>query len=261
MEEKDYTPIVPEEEQPEEGFVPYCGSDEALAQERKKQKLYHIIVGVIGAIVVCGFLFLVIGRSFNFYHKTVNTLKFDYRDGETVQPDESLQKGACAEKVSKEIGSRQISADIVMYLMDEKAAMLDGISGYQYQHSPQTDTLSICSGTKSWPFSKKSEIRVPLKDGRAPVTEDYKKPLLYELMFGCNSHDAFFFESYDAYYSVVDGKQYTCEVWLLADAAREKTSYYTLYRYYDGSRLAGLRVLDDSDALMEIYDIRSYHAG
>ena len=59
----------------------------------------------------------------------------------------------------------------------------------------------------------------------------------------------------------VDGKNYTCELWLMEDNSGSKTVYTTIYRYYDGSRLAGVRLLFDYDDLMEVYDIKNYVIG
>ncbi|MBR4200441.1 MAG: hypothetical protein IKQ91_04085 [Oscillospiraceae bacterium] len=262
MENKEYEPIImPEEESPDDGFVPYCGSAEAEAEEKHRPRLYFIILTVLGILAVGGFLFLLIGRSFNYYHSAINSLQFDYRGGEESTPSDALQKGACAEAVSRSIGDYPVTADMVMYLLNEDAAVSDGISGYHYVHSRVTDDLSVRSGSKSWPFTKKAHIVLPLKNGNPPVMDDYNKPLLFELMFGSKTHDAYQFESYDAYYSNVNGKQYICEIWLLADFTMETPSYYTLYRYYENEKLAGLRVLNDRDAMMEVYDIREYTIG
>lgn len=259
MEEKDYQPILEQSEQPEEGFVPYCGSEEADA--RRKPKLYFVILGIAAAIAVLGLAVLLIGRNFNFYRTTLNTLQFDYRGGESTASDWTLDNGACAEAVSAEIGRQQVTLDAVLYLFDADSALIGGVSAYHNVHNVNEDVLTARSGSSKWFFTKKTELRVPLSNGAAPVTEEYRKPLLYELMFGTESHDAYWFECYDSMRASVGTKQYICEIWLMEDDSLAEPSYYTLYRYYLDGRLAGLRVLNDSDAVMEVYDIQSYTVG
>ena len=148
-----------------------------------------------------------------------------------------------------------------MYLLDEKAVLMDAVSEVSYLHSSDTDLMTIKAGSKRWLFPNKTEIKLPLKEGYPPITQEYNKPLLSELMFGTASHGAYYFEVYDAYRSSVNGQQYICEVWLLADASLSEPSYYTLYRYYQDEKLAGLRVMSDRDSVMEVYDIKSYTIG
>ena len=66
------------------------------------------------------------------------------------------------------------------------------------------------------------------------------------------------YSCYDSYQSVVNGKAYTCEIWLMCKYDSTGEQYNTLYRYYDGGRLAGVRILLGTDELMEVLDIRDY---
>lgn len=259
MEEKDYQPILEAEEQPEEGFEPYCGSEEAEKHDRPR--VYFIVLGIMAIVAVVGLAVLLIGRSFNLYHTVMDTLQFDYRDGEELTEDETLEFGACAAALSEQIGRQQITVDSYMYLFEEDSTLVDAVSEYHDVHNVNEDVLTARSGSKDWAFSQKFEIRLTLKNGNPPVTEEYRKPLLCELMFGTDSHDAYVFECYDTLRSSVNDKPYICEIWLLADYSLETPSYYTLYRYYQDGRLAGLRVLNDSDAVMEVYDIQNYSIG
>lgn len=259
MEEKDYQPILEREEQPEEGFVPYCGSEEAEAH--RKPRLYFVILGIAAVLAVLGLAVLLIGRNFNFYRKTLNTLQFDYRGGESTTSDWTLDKGACAEALSAEIGRQQVTVDAVLYLFGGDSELLGGVSAYHNVHNVNEDVLTARSGSSKWFFTKKTELRVGLKNGNAPVTEDYRKPLLYEMLFGTESHDAYWFECYDTMRASVGTKQYICEIWLMEDDSLAAPSYYTLYRYYLGDKLAGLRVLNDKDEVMEVYDIQDYTIG
>lgn len=259
MEEKDYQPILEAEEQPEEGFVPYCGSEEFA--KRNRPKMYFIILGILAVAAVVGISVLLIGRTFNLYHTVMDTLQFDYRNGEEVTDDLSLEFGGCASALSEQIGRQQVTVDAFMYLYDEDGNLVDAVSEYHNVHNVNEDVLTARSGSKSWAFSQKFEIRLPLKNGNPPVTDEYRKPLLYELMFDTVSHDAYIFECYDTVRSSVNDKPYICEIWLLADYSLEEPSYYTLYRYYQNDKLAGLRVLNARDAAMEVYDIRDYTIG
>ena len=47
----------------------------------------------------------------------------------------------------------------------------------------------------------------------------------------------------------------------MEDSTGSQTVYTTLYRYYSGNRLAGVRILFDYDRIMEVYDIKSYVIG
>lgn len=259
--EQEYQPILPPEEteQPEDGFVPYCGSEDAGS--RKNPRLFLLIPGILLALAVIFIVVVLVGRNFNFYQKTLQGLKFDYRSGEIVSEGVLPEKGVAAESVAAQIGRKQVTADVAFYLLHEDASVADAVSVYHYVHNVNEDIVSAVSGTKGWIFSSKTEIHLPLKNGNPPVTEEYRRPLLSELFFGTESHDAYMFSCYDAFYAVVGGQNYVCEIWLMEDDTVETPSYYTLYRYYQDGKLAGVRVLSDADTEMEVYDIQSYTVG
>lgn len=259
MKEKNYQPILEDSELPEEGFVPYCGSEEA--QSHKRSGLYFKILGIAAALAILALAVLLIGRNFNLYHTTMNTLQFDYRGGEISTEDPTLERGACAAALSNSIGRQQVTADVVLYLFDEDRELVDAVSEYHSVHNVNEDVVTARSGSKGWLFSQKFEIRLALKNGNPPITEEYRKPLLYELMFGTTTHDAYAFECYDTLWASVGDETYICEIWLLADYSLAEPSYYTLYRYYLDGTLCGLRVLNNHDAAMEVYDIRDYAIG
>ena len=59
--EKEYQPILPpspEDEKPEEGFVPYCGSEEADPDMPRSNKKFVLLIVLIIAVVLLAFIMM-----------------------------------------------------------------------------------------------------------------------------------------------------------------------------------------------------------
>ncbi|GEM_PF-7119672 len=238
-------PKSAEPEEPEEGFVPYCGSDEQKAEQKasRKSKIKMWIFVILLILVIAGFILIFIGRRYNLYSETINSLKFDYRTGEADVPDESLTKGSCAKVLRDQIGDKSVSVDAAMYLFDDQTQLSDTVSVYSYVHTKNSNSAVVKTGSLNWFMTKKQSL---------------ESPLLFELLFDTVNYDMLKASCYDTYRAEVSGRQYICEVWLICDLTGDEPVYYTVYRYYDEGRLAGVRVLSDQDEMMQVFDIRSY---
>ena len=238
-------PVSDEPEKPEEGFVPYCGSDEAEAGQKagRKSKIKMWIFVILLILVTAGFVVILVGRRYNLYHETIGTIRFDYRTGEADVPDDSLEKGGCAKALREEIGDRAVTVDAAMYMFNDKMEISDTVSVYSYVHTKSSDAAVVKSGTANWFKTQKQSLQMPL---------------LFELFFGTENLDLLKASCYDTYRAEVAGGHYVCEVWLVCDLTGDDPVYYTVYRYYDEGRLAGVRVLSDQDEVMQVFDIRSY---
>lgn len=238
-------PKPAEPERPEEGFVPYCGSDEQKAEQKaaRKSKIKMWTFVVLLILVIAGFVLIFIGRRYNLYNETIHSLKFDYRTGEADVPDESLTKGSCAKALREQIGDKSVSVNAAMYLFDSQTNLADTVSVYSYVHTKSSNSAVVKTGTANWFMTKKQSL---------------ESPLLFELLFDTANYEMLKASCYDTYRAEVSGRQYVCEVWLICDLTGNKPVYYTVYRYYADGQLAGVRVLSDQDETMQVFDIRDY---
>lgn len=252
-------------ELPEEGFVPYCTEAEPDAAHKQNRRIRLLIVLII--LVAAVSLFSVIGSKFNFYHKTLSTLQFDYRDGETVIEDSTVQIGFLANRLAGQIGQKQTHVQANFYLFDENNNLANAVSAYDYTHSIDKDELSVRSGVKASVISSKMHLRRTANGyekqsgGSWKPAEDAYIPPLNAYFFSTENSEDFLISCYDTYYTYVGDALYTCEVWLMEDDRGAVPVYYTLYRYYSGVDLAAVRVLSDHDSMMEVYDITDYQIG
>ena len=103
--EKEYQPILPahpENEQPEEGFVPYCGSEEAENEQRDPKKKLLLLLIMIALLVLIIAVSMVLRKS-NYYHTVLRNLRFDYRGGEFVFADSLDDPGERSYALADEI--------------------------------------------------------------------------------------------------------------------------------------------------------------
>lgn len=271
MEDKDRTglsilPPPPEDEKPEEGFVPYCASEEAAEQQRNPKKKL-IIPLILIVVLILALAVSMIARAFNYYNAVLSKLRFDYREGEGIVSEELNTKGSKAKELSAQIGDRPVHVNAAMYMFDANQKLLDVMSEYDYRHSQQEDILDVHTGSKNSLFMKsfsyrKSPLGNQSKKGSEWVADpDAYVPKLNEYFFGTEDHGGIRYGFQQSSRVEIGGKYYTCELWLMEDASGSQTVYTTLYRYYDDSDLAGVRILFDYDNIMEVYDVRNYIIG
>ncbi len=271
MKEKDegYAPILEPsdpDEQPEEGFIPYCGSEEAAQTEKRLFSVRHIpffIAGVLALLVLLN----LIGRPFNFYHNMLDGLRFDYTEGEIMDEEPMQKHSSISRSIAETIGNKPVHINACLYVMDEKFQVDSIISEYDYQHETGMDTLISRSGSSGSFFTKTVTYRRDGSGTKKKSGSDWKAdpnafvPNLYEFFFGTEDHGAYEFSLYEIHGADVKGMRYTCEIWLMSQTVGSEMLYYTLYRYFDGNQLAGVRVLCDIDTTIEIYDVKSYSFG
>lgn len=255
-------PHPEEDEKPEEGFVPYCGSEESKSAKRHPNVKY--IVLIVLAVIVCIGLF---GRKCNFYHAVLQNLHFDYREGEAIIEETIEGSGNYARALTDEIAGQPIQVQAAMYMFDEKQNLQNIMSEYDYTHNGVEDILDVKTGSENSMFMKhftyrKSSAGYQKKSGKS-WKEDAEAyvPKLNEYFFGTQDHNGMLFTCEQSSLVSVSGKRYTCELWLMEDNSGSQTVYTTIYRYYDGSRLAGVCLLFDFDTMIEVYDIKNYSIG
>lgn len=266
--EQVYEPILPppEEEKPEEGFVPYCGSEEAESAERnpnRKLILLLVLIAVFAAVI----LISIVARKNNYYHAVLQNLRFDYQEGEAVFDENPESDGSLARALSEEIGNKNLRIDAAMYMFDEKQNLQNIMTEYTYTHNNAEDVLEVKTGSENALFMKSFTYRrdgvgYQKKSGSTwKADPDAYVPKLNEYFFGTENHNGMFFACQQSSKVSVSGRDYTCELWLMEDNSGSQTVYTTIYRYYDGSRLAGVRILFDFDTIMEVYDVKNYVIG
>ena len=267
--EKEYQPILPpppEDEKPEEGFVPYCGSEEAkLDMPKSNKKIIILIILIAAAVILTGIS--IISRKYNFYQSALSALQFDYRQGEVIYDESIDHPGSLAKALSEQIGNRPVHVDTTMYLFDLKQTLQNIMTEYAYSHSADESILEVRTGSEKSLFMKHFTYRASSMGYQKKSGSSWKDdpdayvPKLNEYFFGTQDHAGIRYGCEQSSEVNVNGKNYTCELWLMEDNSGSKTVYTTIYRYYDGSRLAGVRLLFDYDELMEVYDIKNYVIG
>ncbi len=257
-------PKPPVDEKPEEGFVPYCGTN--AYKRNPKTKL--IVLAILSAVLVLIFCISHFAQKNNYYHAVLDTLMFDYRDGEaTIDDWSSDEPGMYARALSEQIGNQQIRLNTAMYLFDEQQKLQNYISEYDYTHNANEDILEARTGSEKALFMKSFTYRRTAAGYQKKSGKQWKDdpeayiPKLNEYFFGTVDHGRMRFACQQSSLVNVDGKDYTCELWLMEDNSGSQTVYTTIYRYYNGSRLAGVRILFDYDTMMQVYDIKNYNIG
>ena len=252
-----------EPEKPEEGFVPYAA--EALEAAGKKQKRKVVLLLVLLFLAVAGFVFTFLAKTQNFYQRTLMSLKFNYLEGEIEGDVDEFSEGDLSAALSDQCRGRQIQAEAVLYTFNEEGALLNSLSTYSYSYTPQEQLLNTCSGASGWFSKKKSQMRLTAENGFEIMEKGAWKQqqegsmtLLYDFFFETKSDENKQFQFRQSQKAVIEKKPYTLEVWTLCDKSTGKSIYYTLYRYFSGMTLAGVRVLSSEDKLMDVYDIQSY---
>lgn len=248
-------------ELPEEGFVPFAAEAAANKQKRKAKLLVWLlcIAALFGAFLICC-------RVFGFYRRTMKHLHFDYRAGEAVKESKTDGEGDISEKVRNALGSSYI-AEANVYCFNSQAALSLTVSHYRYECSPDGAYLDVKTGTDGGLFPSSDRYhadstgRVTKISGSKEISsDDTETANLGDYFFETESYSNKKLSRQNTYYTSVNGSTYVCELWLMEAPAGGKTVYYTIYRYYQEDRLAGIRVLSSENDLMMVYDITDYAA-
>jgi len=250
-------------EQPEEGFVPYVSEVAEQQDTGKKRKIFLMLSLILLAVVILIAALLLILPRFNRYHKVMKNLSFDYRD--EIPGEQDLETtGQRSIDIAKELTDQPVRVKAACYLLNSEDKSDGTVAEYEYLSSLGLTQLKTVTSAKKSLKSKTKEVRTRGKGYELYDGSDWKPaekefiPDLRDYFFGITSHDNVTIGCYDTYQTTVNGKSYVCEVWLIDEDFPNKTVYSTLYRYYDGNRLAGVIVLHDTDDLKEVYDISSY---
>ena len=249
-----------EEEVP---FVPYAL--EAFGEtdvEKKRFRRYLILIGVIVLLVIV-YIVMRVAKQNNFYRETISSLQFDYRSGEYIMEDtlEKTPKGDRAEAIASTMENHAVRIDAIQYYLNPDRSMNADISEYNFTHNGEGDTAEIEIGTRDSVRSKKETVRRTSRGVQVLNGSDWEDasgislPHLYDYCFSVSSHNGIVVNPCtQAYETYVNNRSMICEIWLI----QAGSSYYTVYRYYSGSTLKAIRVLNSSDNLMCVYEIKSY---
>jgi len=248
---------------PEEGFVPYVTEAETDTKANRKHRLTLLIPVFILVIVLAIAIFLLMIPRFNRYQKVMKRISFEYQN-EIPGNEDTENAGKHALTIAKELGSQPVRVNAVCYLLDDNNRKDNTVSEYEYLSSQGLVQLkTIISAKKAYKSSVK-EIRTRGNGYEYLDGDDWKPsekeyiPDFRDYFFGIVSHDNVTIGCYNTYQTTVNGKPYLCEVWLMDEQIGNHTAYSTIYRYYDGQRLAGVIILHDADQIKEVYEITSY---
>ncbi len=257
---------VPEQpEQPEEGFVPYAAEAASEEQDRKKhrRKILIPVLLLVLIAVITGILLLL--TRLNRYHSVMKKLEFDYRKAEIPGSSEGVTPGEHSIRLAEQLKQQPVEVKAVSYRMDENGKVDSTVSEYEYLSSMGLTELKTVYSASSSIRSKKKDVRLKSDGYEKLVDDDWKPaeneyiPPLRDYFFGITSHDNIAIGCYDSYPTSVGDRSYSCEVWLMDEHFGDTVQYDTVYRYYDGDRLAGVIILRDSEEWKEVFDIRSYN--
>lgn len=256
-------PKPPEKpETPEEGFVPYA-AEAAKEEAGNTRKVVFVLILVL--LIVAGIVVIAFGRKYNFYRETIGTLKFDYRDGEVNGPPIEDVNHSYALEIAKLARNHQINASIVHYQFDEQKHLDPTVTKYDYTYNVNEVRADIKKGTESWYGTKEETVRRTdakgyeiMKGGDWVADNNVYIPPLYSYLFEIGETPTRRFDWHQSFDSVVNGKIYTCEIWLMTDTSSNEPVYLTLYRYYDGNQLSAVRIANQFDMTLQVYDVQSY---
>lgn len=227
-------------------FVPYA-AEAAMESSGKKQKRMLRILIILIILTAITFAVFFIGKRWNFYEKNMGALHFDYRKGELMDELSDLPHGASAKALAEKIGNSPVSLKAIYYMIDEKGNTSDTVSVYDYTHAADGDRLHSRTGVSGWFVTRSTD---------SGTTAGNLLPI-FDYCFSVDSRTGIRLECIDSYETVLGKTTYTCEVWLLENSTGSQTVYNTLYRYYDGGTLSAVRVLNQYNKIMDIYDIIS----
>lgn len=256
-------PEPPEKpETPEDGFVPYA-AEAAKEEAGNTRKVVFALILVL--LIVVGVIVIAFGRKFNFYHETIDTLKFDYRNGEVTGEPYKNPAQSYAVQLAELAHSKQINATVVHYQFNEQKQLDPAVTKYHYAFNVNEIRADIKKGTKDWYGAKEQTIHRTdtngyeiMKGGKWVEDDKAYIPPLYTYLFEIGETATRKFEWHQAYDSVVNGRLYTCEIWLLTDTSSGEPVYLTIYRYYQNGTLSAVRIANQFDMTLQVYDVQSY---
>ena len=247
----------------EENFVP----DFNLEYEQNKWKRKRILLlCLLGAAVLLG-LFIIFGRRNCLYNRMMRNLEFDYRNGEEIDNTQTALTG-WAERAADAVAGKNLTLQANMYCFNSSGALSLSASKYSYERTADgTADLHIQTGGANSIRTEKSSYHTDANGKAEQVSGSlsqnadlYAAELLYDFCFAVEDTDRIKIERRNAYETFVGERRYTCEVWVMSATVNKTLKYFTLYRYYSGSELNALRMLDTTSDLMFVYDITEYTA-
>lgn len=251
-----------EPEMPEEGFVPFAAEAAANKHKRKVKLLLLLLCAAVlfGVLLICS-------RFFGFYTRTMKHLKFDYRSGEAVSEAKVDDADNPSEVISRALGSDGFTAEANVYCFNSQAAISLTASHYRYEYTKDGADLYVRTGTDGGLFASSDHYHADsaghvtkINWSKESPSDDRETANLSDYFFAVKPHGNVKLQRENSYYTSVNGTTYICELWLMESNSGGKTVYYTIYRYYQNDKLAGVRVLNSEDDLMMVYDITDYAA-
>lgn len=246
----------------EENFVPDFNQE----YDQKRAKRRRIILICLACVAVVLGVVVVIGRGNSLYSRIMRRLEFDYRDGEEIDMTTLALTGS-AERLAEKVSGKHVTLTANVYCFNSEGGLALTASQYTYDRSSSGEAdLQVVTGTANSLKSVHSSCHaerdgsVSKKDGDPAQNEITAAGALFDFCFAAESHDQVTVQLRDYYETNVGDGRYTCEVWTMSAPADGTTKYFTLYRYYSGGSLKGLRLLDASGDLMYVYDITKYTA-
>ena len=250
-------------EKPEEGFVPYAAE---AAKESAGSTRKVVIVLILVLLIAVGTVVIAVGRKFNFYQETIGTLRFDYRNGEVTGEPRPDADHSFAVALAEQIRGKQLNATVVHYQFDEQKRLDQAVTKYDYAYNVNEVRADIKKGTASWYGTKEQTVRKTdangyevMKHGEWTADDQAYIPPLFTYLYEIGQTQTRDFVWYQSFDSVVSGRLYTCEIWLLTDTSSAEPVYLTLYRYYDeNGSLSAVRIANQFDKTVQVYDIQSF---
>lgn len=254
----------------QDAAVPVSFSSSALAEgellplpsPHRKKKLLLTILVILGTFLVLLFGFILVSRYASLYARTVRNLGFDYRQGEQSSDSLLSNDTSVAVEIASQLQGESVSIDAVTMLFDENGGYTPTLTLYDYHRNDAESTLMMKTCAAFWLPVESTELKQTgdvcyTKSGGDWVQDDSLQiPDLYAYCFSVDEDDGF--SLYQRYSSTVDDDVYLCELWLMEDRSGDETIYNTLYRYYDGDTLCGVRLLPSYSTDMLVFDIREY---
>lgn len=243
--------ILPRSEitEEEKNFVPDF-NNEAIAAKQKRKGIILIVLLIL-AVAVGGLIFY--GQHFNFYSRTMEHLHFNYLNGEVIDEETEAPFAKHGTALAELAQNGSLSFTAAAYSFDAQRQCLPAVSLFTYSGSVGTEQLNQKIGV-SGSFLTKSRSFHP----NAETTDDPEIYAIRDFLFGAKDHDGITIQCVNSYYTKVSEKPYLCELWLMSMPFEGRTIYYTLYRYYSESQLAGVRMLSSETEQMTVYDVTAY---
>lgn len=232
-----------------------------VIDEAKQKRRVVLLISLI-AVTVLAAAFMICNRQFNYFDRTLKTLQFDYREGETVDEETEVPLAEKSLALARRTEGQPVSLNAVKLCFSYSGTLSETVSVQDYRSDGTTETLDASTGTSGLMFPVKRHYRrtgdvTEMQDGSkwVPAASD-ALPRLADLCFGAVSHDGITLACLDSYRTVIGTTAYICELWLVDCTQGDTVSHYTVYRYFSGDTLCGVRVLAGDSDTMDVYDIR-----